>query len=134
MRSICLHYYWPGLQHFVRHYVNGCSMCQQFKVNNRPTKPALFPIPSGSDRLFGSIGIDFMTDLPVTEDGSDSIMFVVDHGLSKGVILIPCTKKGLTAEQMAILFINHVYSCFGLPDKFITDQGVQFDSELFREI
>ncbi len=133
-RSVRLSYYWPGLQQFVRNYVNGCSQCQQFKINTRPTKPTLFPIPSGSHRLFGSIGIDFMTDLPLSEDGFDSIMVVVDHGLSKGVILIPTNKKGLTAEETAILFIKNVYSRFGLPDKTITDRGVQFDSELFREI
>ena len=62
-----------------------------------------------------------MTDLPLSDDGFDSIMVVVDHGLSKGVILIPTNKKGLTAEFTALLFIKHIYSRFGLPDKTITD-------------
>ena len=70
-------------------------------MNSRPTNPALHPIESGSSRLFGSIGIDFMTDLPLTEEGFDSIMVTVDHGLSKGVILTPTTKFGLNSETMA---------------------------------
>ena len=47
-KSVCLSYYWPGLQQFVRNYVDGCAVCQQFKVSTRPTKPSLHPIPSGS--------------------------------------------------------------------------------------
>ena len=132
-RSVRLLYYWPGLQHFVRNFVNGCAICQQFKISNRPTKPALYPIPSGSSRLFGSLGIDFMTDLPMTKRGFDSIMVTHDHGLSKGVILTVCSKKGLDAEHTAQLFIDNVYSRFGLPDKLMTDRGTQFDADFFKE-
>src|SRR5260370_42427955 len=77
-RSERLSYYWPGLQQFVHNYVNGCSQCQLFKINTCPMKLTLFPIPSGSHRLFRSIGIDFMTNFPLSEDGFDSIMVVVD--------------------------------------------------------
>ena len=75
-----------------------------------------------------------MTDLPLTDEGFDSIMVTVDHGLSKGIILSPCTKKGLMAERTAEIFINDVFSRFGLPEKLMTDRGVQFDSEFFKEI
>ena len=47
-RSVCLSYWWPGMAMFIRRYVAGCAVCQQFKVNTHPTKPSLFPIPSGS--------------------------------------------------------------------------------------
>ena len=85
---------------FIRKYVARCATCQQFEVtvNTCPSKPSLYPIPSGSSRLFGALGIDFMTDLPLADDGNDSIMVIVDHGLSKGVVLVPTTKIGLTAE------------------------------------
>jgi hypothetical protein len=26
-------YWWPGLQSFVKNYVHGCGICQQFKIN-----------------------------------------------------------------------------------------------------
>ena len=61
-------------------------MCQQFKVNMRLLKPSLVPIESLSSQIFGQVGIDFMTNL-LPSKGFDSIMVVVDHGLSKGVIL-----------------------------------------------
>ena len=77
-----------------------CAICQQFKDNTQPSKPSLVPIDALSSRIFGQVGIDFMTDLPLSE-GFDSIMVAVDHGLRKGVILTPCSKTGLTAEHTA---------------------------------
>jgi hypothetical protein len=68
------------------------------------------------------------------ETGEDTIMVVVDHGLMKGVILIPTQEKGLIAERTARpFFIKHVFKQFGIPDKLISDRGVQFDSEFFQE-
>ena len=75
-----------------------------------------------------------MSDLPLTKDGFDSIMVTVDHGLSKGIILSPCTKKGLNAERTADIFINNIFSRFGLPDKLMTDRGTQFEGEFFKEL
>ncbi len=132
-RSIRTSYWWPGLSSFVRNYVTGCGVCQQFKVNTQPSKPSLVPIDALSSRIFGQVGIDFMMDLPESE-GYDSIMVTVDHGLSKGVILTPCSKKGLTAEHTARLYIDNIYSRFGLPDKLISDRGPQFDSEFWKEL
>lgn len=132
LQSVHLSYWWPGMATFIRRYVAGCGVCQQFKVNTHPMKPSLFPIPSGSSRLFGSLGMDFMTDLPVSTDGFDSIMVVVDHGISKGTVMVLTTKTGLTAQRTAQLFLDNVYARFGLPDEILTDQEPQFDSEFWK--
>ena len=42
--SIRTSYWWPGLSLFVHNYVKGCTVCQQFKVNMRLSKPSLVPI------------------------------------------------------------------------------------------
>ena len=38
------HYWWPGLQVFVKNYVQGCRTCQQFKIDRNLTKPAFMPL------------------------------------------------------------------------------------------
>jgi Integrase zinc binding domain len=38
------HYWWPGLQVFIKNYVQGCGICQQFKIDRNPSKPAFIPI------------------------------------------------------------------------------------------
>ena len=107
-QSIHTSYWWPGLLLFVCNYVKGCAMCQQFKVNMRPLKPSLVSIESLLSQIFGQVGIDFITDLPLSK-GFDFVIVVVDHGLSKRVILTPCQKKGLRASYMAHLYVDNIY-------------------------
>ena len=56
--------------------------------------------------------MDLITDLPpVTAQGMinlDAIMVVVDHGLTKGVILTPCSKT-LTMEGAANILLDNLY-------------------------
>ena len=76
--------------------------------------------------------MDLITDLPLA-NGFDSILVVVDQGLSKGVILIPCNKT-ITSEDTACLLLENIYKQFGLPDKIISDRGSQFASKAFKEL
>ena len=71
-------------------------------------------------------------DLPPV-DRFDSILVVVDQGLTKGVILTPC-KKTITAEETGQLLLENLYKRFGLPDKIISDRGPQFASKSFVEL
>ena len=71
--------------------------------------------------------------MPAAPYRYDSILAVVDHGLIKGVILIPCNKT-LTADQCTKLLIHNVYKQFGLMDKIILDQGPQFAAKSFLEL
>ena len=132
MEAIRKYYWWPGMYTFIRNYVMGCATCQQNKVNTHPTTPPLMPIRSNAGRPFAIITTDFITDLPISE-GYDSLMVVVDHGLTKGVILIPCTKT-IDALGTADAYLDHVYKRFGLPDTIISDRGPQFASQVFRNI
>jgi len=125
-------FWWPGLPTFVRRYVEGCAVCQQNKINTHPTTPPLVPILSSASRPFQQILCDLITDLPLSS-GFDSVLVVVDHGLTKGVIFSPTTKTATTAD-VATLFYNRVYSRFGLYDKIISDRGPQFASLFAKEL
>jgi Integrase zinc binding domain len=37
------HYWWPGPQVFIKNYIQGCGICQQFKIDRNPSKPAYIP-------------------------------------------------------------------------------------------
>jgi len=66
-------------------------------------------------------------DLLLSSD-FDSVLVVVDHGLTKGVIFIPCHKA------IAALFFKHVFTHFGLHNKVISDHGPQFASAFVKEL
>jgi hypothetical protein len=104
---------------YIRKSVEGCALCQQMKMDTHPIRPPLMPIPSSASHPFSQLSVDLITDLPVS-GGFDRIMVVVDHGLMKGVIIIPCLKT-VTSEGVAKLFLKHVYQRFGLHDKVISD-------------
>ncbi|OJT03227.1 Transposon Tf2-12 polyprotein [Trametes pubescens] len=126
-------YWWPGMHTMVSRFVEGCAECQQNKINTHPTVPPLQPIPATDiTRPFQQITIDYITDLPESK-GHDSIMVVVDHGLSKGAIFIPCNKT-IDAIGTAELLYRNVYRRFGLPSKIISDRGPQFISHVTREL
>ena len=93
-------YWWPGLRTFVKNYISGCGTCQQFKISRSPAKPTYIPTEGAkSTRPFANCSMDQITDLPPV-DGHESILVMVEQGLLKGVILIPCNKT-LTSEETA---------------------------------
>ena len=108
-------------------------MCQQYKINQSPSHPSYTLIPALTGTWpFAHCSMDLITDLPLS-DSFDSILVVVNRGLTKGVILMPCNKT-ITTKQVANLLLEHLYKQFGLPDEFISDRGPQFAAHVFQEL
>ena len=100
-------YWWPGMSTFLRKYITGCADCQAAKVNTHPMVPRLSPLAIEHPLPFSSIAVDLITGLPDSH-GYDSVMVVVDHGLTKGVIYCPCTKN-IDSKGIAQLFFTNVF-------------------------
>jgi len=111
---------WLELKQFVTNYIKGYENCQRYKINQHPLKPLLqgISVPQ-SNRPFAQIAMDLITNLPESKD-FDSILSVVDHGLTKGIILILIT-KGVTLEGIVTLLIDNLFQRFGIPNKVIFD-------------
>ena len=99
-------YWWPGMAQYIQKYVEGCSTSQQNKTNTHPTIPPLNPIPSEHTLPFKQISYDLITGLPLS-NSFDALLVMVDHGLSKGVILCP-TKKTITADGIAAIIFQNI--------------------------
>jgi len=74
---------------------------------------------------------DFISGLPKTKKGHDRIMVVVDHGLTKGVIFIPCSKE-LTALKATKLHLDQTFKRFGIPEIIISDRDPLFVSKTYK--
>jgi Integrase zinc binding domain len=100
-------YWWPGLWTFVKNYVHGCGICQQFKINRSLSNPAYIAIEGANNtRPFAKCSMGLITDLSPVE-GYNSILVVVNRGLSKGVIcaLVPKQSHGKKLRHFcAIIF------------------------------
>ena len=116
----------------IKHFIAGCAVCQQNKVNTHPAVPPLCPIASTISLPFKQLSVDLITELPLSL-GFDSVMVMVDHGLTKGVILAPCSKT-VDAVGITQLFFDFVFKQFGLHDTLISDHGPQFASAFAKEL
>jgi IS30 family transposase len=72
-----------------------------------------------------------ITDLPLIK-GKDSILSIVDHRHTKGIILIPCNKS-INSNGISQLLLDKVYTRFRCLDSIISDRGPQFALKSFRE-
>ncbi|KAF7776543.1 hypothetical protein Agabi119p4_4936 [Agaricus bisporus var. burnettii] len=81
---------------------------------------------------FTQISMDLITDLPPS-DGYDAILSIVDHGLTKGIILTP-TRKTATADDIAEMLINKVFSKYGTPQKIISDRDPRFAAKSMQRL
>ena len=117
---------------FIAAYVKGCPICQQNKVNTHFPSYPLLPIKSEATRPFQQISMDFITDLSLSQ-GYDSILVIVDQGLTKMGVFIPCLKT-ITSEETADLIHQNIYRRFGLMDTIISDRGPQFASKVFQAV
>ena len=94
--------------------------------------PGLSPLAVESPLPSSSTSANLIMGLPDSH-GFDSVMVMVDHGLTKGVIYCPCTKNINTAG-VAQLFFTHVFPWFGLHSKVISDREPQFASAFTQEL
>jgi hypothetical protein len=84
------------------------------------------------DGAWTSIGVDFVTGLPMSVRGHDMLMVVVDT-FTKGVHLVPTTKN-LNAEGCAQLLTHEVIRLHGLPTGIVSDRDKLFTSSFFVEL
>ena len=108
-----------------------CHKCQVNKHERLKVGGLLHPlnIPKGKWKI---ISMDFITRLPKTNCGHDSVWVVVDR-LTKLVKFIP-TRKDVKTPELARLFIEHLYKVYGLPADIVSDRDRKFDSHFWREV
>ena len=125
------YFWWKGMAGDIREFVEACPICQLEKTDHTMRKGSLqsLAIPEAK---WQEVSVDFVTDLPTTSSGEDSIMTVVDRA-TKMVHLIPCTKT-TTAGEAARLYWQHVVKLHGVPRAIHTDRGAQFIGRWWREI
>jgi len=75
--------------------------------------------------------MDFIEGLPLSE-GHNTILVIICH-LSKMALFIP-TYRDIDAEDLALIFLVHVFSKHGTPLDIISDQGKHFISQFWRSL
>ena len=87
------------------------------------------PIPEWK---WDKLGMDFITGLPRTKSGYDSIWVVVDR-LTKVAHFIP-VKTTYTSAKLAKIYMTRIVCLHGAPRTIVSDRGTQFTSKLWYQL
>ncbi|CAI7783068.1 unnamed protein product [Closterium sp. NIES-53] len=87
------------------------------------------PVP---EQPWQVVSLDFITGLPSTSRGHDSILMVIDK-FSKMDHFIP-TNATATAEATACLFFDRIITIHGIPATLISDRDPKFTSKFWKEL
>jgi hypothetical protein len=121
--------YWPAWTSDVRRFLQRCDLCAQYHRGKAPKIAPLKPLPSGEP--WETISLDITGPHPRSCQGFTYILTVQDH-FTKWAEAIPL--RNHTAPVVASALFNHVLIRFGMPLRILSDQGAEFQSELFQEL
>ena len=127
--KIRTHFFWPGLKADVETFVKGCAACNKSKpLNKKPLAP-LKEFTSGAP--MEKVHLDILGPLPCTKNNNVYILLIVDQ-FTKWVeaVALPNQK----AETVARATVENFILRLGCPLEIITDQGTNFQSDLFQEL
>ena len=120
-------FYWPGLREDIEDW---CRCCQDCAESKSPSSTARGPlIPSRVGYPMQRVALDLFGPLPVTRRGNKYILVVTDY-FTRWVEAYSLPNQ--EAATVARVLVNEWVSRYGAPDVIHSDQGKNFDSQLFK--
>ncbi|GMF51916.1 unnamed protein product [Phytophthora fragariaefolia] len=124
-------YLWPKMMKYIQRYVYTCEMCQRNKARQNKPPGLLQPLDIPKGR-WTDISMDFVVSLPVSTNGNNVIMVIVDR-LTKRAKFI-AMKTIDTTTDIADVFMKNYVKDHGLPKTIVSDQDTKFTSRLWQRI
>ncbi|GJU75830.1 putative reverse transcriptase domain-containing protein [Tanacetum coccineum] len=122
-------YWWPNMEVDIATYVSKCLTCLKVKAEHQ--KPSsLLVQPEVPQWKWDNITMDFITKLPSTSSGYDTIWVVVDR-LTKSAHFLSIRKND-SMDKLARLYMKEVVTRHGIPVSIICDRDDRFTSNFWR--
>ncbi|GJS94225.1 putative reverse transcriptase domain-containing protein, partial [Tanacetum coccineum] len=105
-------YWWPNMKADIATYVSKCLTCAKVKAEHqRPS--GLLVQPEIPQWKWDNITMDFITKLPKSSKGYDTIWVIVDR-LNKSAIFVPMSETD-PMERLARMYLKEVVTRHGIP-------------------
>ena len=119
-------FYWPSLYRDTIEHLESCRKCLLRKRN----VPKAELVPISVTRPMELVHLDYLC-LEPCKGKIENVLVVTDH-FTKYAQAFPT--KSQTASTTAQVLWNNFICHYGFPEKFISDQGRNFESELIKDL
>ncbi|KAD4586631.1 hypothetical protein E3N88_24232 [Mikania micrantha] len=124
-------YWWPNMKSDIATYVSKCLTCSMVKVGYQ--KPlGLLQQPEIPVWKWEQISMDFITKLPKTTSGCDTIWVIVDR-LTKSAHSLPI-KETDKLDKLIRIYLKEVVTQHRVPISIISDRDSRFTSHFWKSL
>jgi transposase InsO family protein len=124
-------YWWPNMKTDIAEYVGKCLTCARVKAKYQ--KPSgLLVQPELPMWKWERITMDFITKLPKTSTGYDTIWVIIDR-LTKSVHFLPI-KETDEMNTLSQLYLKEIVTRHGVPISIISDRDSRFTSHFWKSL
>jgi hypothetical protein len=127
--KVSRNFYWYNMGEDIRAYVSSCVECQKNKKLHKNPKGELGNMLVGAP--LDRISTDILGPLPTSQAGNKYILTVTDH-FTNWSEAYPI--KDQHASTVARKIVDEFISRFGCPLTIHSDQGSNYESQLFKEV
>ena len=129
MRTLSLlreRFFWPGMQSEAIQHVLKCTRCLRRKTPSHvaPLQPIHVTQP------LELVHMDYLS-LEPSKGNIENVLVITDH-FTRYALAYP--SKTQTAQATARILWDNFICHYGFPEKFISDQGRNFESDLIKEL
>nr|GFA42143.1 putative reverse transcriptase domain-containing protein [Tanacetum cinerariifolium] len=124
-------YWWPNMKADIATYVSKCLTCAKVKAEQQ--KPLGLRVqPEIPEWKWDNITMDFVTKLPKSSQGYDTIWVIVDR-LTKSAIFT-LIRETDPMDKLARIYLKEVVTRHGIPVSIISDRDPRFASNFLRSL
>ncbi|GJY61571.1 putative reverse transcriptase domain-containing protein [Tanacetum coccineum] len=124
-------YWWPKMKADIAIYVSKCLTYSKVKIEHQKS-PGLLVQPELPQWKWEKITMDFITKLPKTSSGYDTIWVIADR-LTKSAYFLPMKETDMM-ERLMRLYLKEVVSRHGVPVSIISDRDSRFTSYFWQSL
>lgn len=121
-------FYWPNMKEYVQNYCRSCDKCFARKPKKELNRAPLGTYLSGEP--MERVAMDILGPLPLTKQQNKYILVIVDLFTKwTEAVAIPNQES----KTICKAFIDNFITKFGAPAQVHTDQGRNFQADIFQE-
>nr|GEV42081.1 putative reverse transcriptase domain-containing protein [Tanacetum cinerariifolium] len=119
-------YWWPNMKADIATYVSKCLTCLKVKAEHQKSSGLLVQ-PDIPQWKWDNITMDFVTKLPKTQSGNDTIWVVIDRLTKSAHFLL--MRENDPMDKLARLYFKEVVTRHGIPISIIYDRDPRFTTK-----